>query len=161
MNESCDNALQRSVATPNGMCNVITGVCTCAGHVMVVDTRVNGILIYLIWFKVTKWNPLILLKDHLINQPLTNFFFWFLVFCFCCSPPLFFWGGWASFCVYLFVFQIISWTKIICAQLSNSWSKLNEFGILQVLLSIFSFNLDFRTDIPTIYSIYVRSYFVW
>lgn len=41
LNESCDNALQRSVATPNGMCNVITGVCTCAGHVMVVDTRVN------------------------------------------------------------------------------------------------------------------------
>lgn len=41
LNESCENALQRSVATPNGMCNVITGVCTCAGHMMVVDTRVN------------------------------------------------------------------------------------------------------------------------
>lgn len=142
------------------MCNVITGVCTCAGHVMVVDTRVNGILIYLIWFKVTKWNPLIPLKDHLINQPLTNFLGGFFVFVFVVPPPLFFGGG-ASFCVYLFVFQFISWTKIICAQLSNSWSKLNEFGTLQVLLSIFSFNLDFRTDIPTIYSICVRSYFVW
>uniref|UniRef100_K1PZM4 Uncharacterized protein n=1 Tax=Magallana gigas TaxID=29159 RepID=K1PZM4_MAGGI len=37
----CDNNLQRSVAIPNATCNDTTGVCTCGGHVMVVDTRVN------------------------------------------------------------------------------------------------------------------------
>lgn len=47
LNESCDNALQCLVVTPNATSNGTTGVCTCAGHVMVVDTLVNGILIYM------------------------------------------------------------------------------------------------------------------
>lgn len=42
LNESCDNALQSSVAIPNSTCNDTTGVCTCAeGHVMVMNTCVN------------------------------------------------------------------------------------------------------------------------
>lgn len=38
LNESCDDAIQWSVAIPHSTCNDTTVICTCAkGHVMEVD----------------------------------------------------------------------------------------------------------------------------